>query len=553
MYTSKPSVLTLLSLMKAHGIKHVVLCPGSRNIPFVMSCANDPDFQVQSVTDERSAAYVALGMIEATGGPAAVCCTSGSALANFYPAVTEACYQHLPLVVLSADRPAAWIDQMDGQTIHQAGIFGSHVKKSVQLPEGKDEVERWHANREINDAFLALRSGTPGPVHINFPATEPFFDRPIPALPVERVIDRKTLADMDELVAIYQDAKTRLGLIGQHRPWVELDCPHVLWSTETLGNVRSKALHRLDLALLGMSESEKEEAAPELLITFGGHMVSKRVKQWLRSYRPRHHWHISPEGTVVDLFQSLTCVIAADPIEFLKRLNERVDVPVDPEQRVYETSWFDRVKTLPHYPKLFGAIGASLQVINHLPSGSSLHVANSSAIRYVEFAKLPENVTVWCNRGTSGIEGSLSTYVGFAQKRAALSQTNGLDVLLIGDLSFFYDMNALWQRELPPTMRIVLLNNAGGEIFKTLPGLAYDQNVHDYVMAGHVTSAQAWAKDRGFITHLARNQAELDRAMGEFLRPSAAPQFLEVMTTEVDDAQQFKGYLASIKAGGVHR
>ena len=188
MYTDKTNVLQLLSLMRAHGVRRVVVAPGSRNIPLAQGFTACPDFECFRVTDERSAGFFALGLALEGGEPAAVCCTSGSALLNIHPAVAEAYYQQVPLLVISADRPAAWIGQMDGQTLPQPGVFGQLVRRAVALPEVRTDEDAWHSNRLINEALLALRGPAPGPVHVNIPIGEPFFAFPTEALPPERVI-----------------------------------------------------------------------------------------------------------------------------------------------------------------------------------------------------------------------------------------------------------------------------------------------------------------------------------------------------------------------------
>ena len=190
MYTDKKNILQLVALLKAHQIQKIVLCPGSRNIPIVQTLVNIPEFTCYPVTDERSAGFFALGLALNGGSPAAICCTSGTALLNIHPAVAEAFYQQVPLVVISADRPAAWIGQMDGQTLPQPGVFGSLVKKSVNLPEIQSEEDEWYCNRLINEALMELDHHGKGPVHINVPISEPFFKLPVTELPEARVITR---------------------------------------------------------------------------------------------------------------------------------------------------------------------------------------------------------------------------------------------------------------------------------------------------------------------------------------------------------------------------
>ena len=194
MYTDKKSILQLAALLKAHGIRKIVLCPGSRNIP--------------------------IGLALHGGSPAAICCTSGTALLNIHPAVAEAFYQQVPLVVISADRPAAWIGQMDGQTLPQPGVFGNLVKKSVNLPEVNTDEDEWYCNRLINEALLELNHHGKGPVHINVPVSEPFFLLPVNELPNARVITRyQGLSvydkDYEPLIERLNKYQRRMMVVGQ--------------------------------------------------------------------------------------------------------------------------------------------------------------------------------------------------------------------------------------------------------------------------------------------------------------------------------------------------
>ena len=190
MYSDKRSILQLAALLKAHKIRKIVLCPGSRNAAIVHTLANIEDFTCYSVTDERSAGFFAIGLSLQGGGPAAICCTSGSALLNLHPAVSEAFYQQIPLIIISADRPAAWIGQMDGQTLPQPNVFGNLVKMSVNLPEVNTDEDEWYCNRLINEAILETNHHGKGPVHINVPLSEPIYRFTAKTLPEARVITR---------------------------------------------------------------------------------------------------------------------------------------------------------------------------------------------------------------------------------------------------------------------------------------------------------------------------------------------------------------------------
>ncbi|WP_195661546.1 MULTISPECIES: 2-succinyl-5-enolpyruvyl-6-hydroxy-3-cyclohexene-1-carboxylic-acid synthase [Bacteroides] len=548
MYTDKKNILQLVALLEAHGVTKIVLCPGSRNIPLVHTLSTHPSFKCYSVTDERSAGFFAIGLALNGGAPAAVCCTSGTALLNLYPAVAEAFYQNVPLVVISADRPAAWIGQMDGQTLPQPGVFGTLVKKSVNLPEIYTDEDEWYCNRLVNEALLETHHHGKGPVHINVPVTEPIFRFTTETLPEVRVITRYqglNIYDRDynDLIQRLNQYQKRMIIVGQmnliylfEKKYSKLLYKHFAWLTEHIGNqtIPGIPVKNFDVAIYAMDGEMQGKMAPELLITYGGHVVSKRLKKFLRNNPPKEHWHVSPDGEIVDLYGSLTTVIEMDPFEFL----EKIAFLLENKTPQYPLLWENFCKTLPQ-PELpyseMSAIGALIQA---LPQQCALHLANSSAVRYAQLFTVPATVEVCCNRGTSGIEGSLSTAVGYA------AASDKLNFVVIGDLSFFYDMNALWNGNFGANLRILLLNNGGGEIFHTLPGLEMSGTSHKFITAVHKASAKGWAEDRGFLYQKVEDEVQLEEAMQLFTQPEpmTQPVLVEVFTNKNKDARILKDF-----------
>ncbi len=547
-YTDKKNILQLVALLEAHGVTKIVLCPGSRNIPLVHTLSTHPSFKCYSVTDERSAGFFAIGLALNGGAPAAVCCTSGTALLNLHPAVAEAFYQNVPLVVISADRPAAWIGQMDGQTLPQPGVFGTLVKKSVNLPEIYTDEDEWYCNRLVNEALLETHHHGKGPVHINVPVTEPIFRFTTETLPEVRVITRYqglNIYDRDynDLIQRLNQYQKRMIIVGQmnliylfEKKYSKLLYKHFAWLTEHIGNqtIPGIPVKNFDVALYAMDGEMQEKMTPELLITYGGHVVSKRLKKFLRNNPPKEHWHVSPDGEIVDLYGSLTTVIEMDPFEFL----EKIAFLLENKTPQYPLLWENFCKTLPQ-PELpyseMSAIGALIQA---LPEQCALHLANSSAVRYAQLFTVPATVEVCCNRGTSGIEGSLSTAVGYA------AASDKLNFVVIGDLSFFYDMNALWNGNFGANLRILLLNNGGGEIFHTLPGLEMSGTSHKFITAVHKASAKGWAEDRGFLYQKVEDEVQLEEAMQLFTQPEpmTQPVLVEVFTNKNKDARILKDF-----------
>ena len=553
MFTDKKNILQLAALLRAHGIQKIVLCPGSRNIPIVQTLANISDFTCYPVTDERSAGFFALGLALHGGTPVAVCCTSGTALLNLHPAVAEAFYQQVPLIVISADRPEAWIGQMDGQTLPQPGVFGSLVKKSVTLPEVKSDEDEWYCNRLINEALLELNHHGRGPVHINVPVSEPFFLLPVNELPEARVITRYqglTVYDKDyqPLIDRLNKYQRRMVVVGQmnliylfDKKYTKLLYKHFAWFTENISNrtIPGLPIKNIEPLLCSMDFDELEKMRPELLITYGGHIISKRLKKFLRRHPPKEHWHISADGEIVDLYGSLTTVIEMDPFEFLEKIAPMMDNRA-PE---YPRIWENKSKAIPKANFPYSEMSAIGKVLTQLPAPCSLHLANSSTVRYAQFFDLPNDVEILSNRGTNGIEGSLSTALGYA------TASSKLNFILIGDLSFFYDMNALWNNNYGSNIRILLLNNSGGEIFHALPGLELHENASRFVVANHQTSGRAWAEDRGFEYLAAHNEEELNTTVARFIEPNitSRPMLLEVFTNKGEDVELLKDYFRSLK------
>ena len=553
MYTDKKNILQLAALLRAHGIRRIVLCPGSRNIPLTQTFANVPDFTCYPLTDERSAGFFALGLALHDGAPVAVCCTSGTALLNLHPAVAEAYYQQVPLVVISADRPAAWIGQMDGQTLPQPGVFGTLVKKSVSLPDVKDEEDEWFCNRLINEALLETHHHGKGPVHINVPVGEPFFLLPVNELPEARVITRYqglNIYDKDyqPLIERLNKYQKRMAVTGQmnliylfDKKYTKLLYKHFAWIAESIGNqtVPGMPIRNIEALLCSMNNDMQEAMRPELLITYGGHVISKRLKKFLRKHPPTEHWHISADGEIMDLYGSLSVVIEMDPFEFLEKIAVLIDAPT-PE---YPKRWETKSKAIPKAQFAYSEMHAIGETLRRLPSPCSLHLANSSAVRYAQLFDLPPEVEVLSNRGTNGIEGSLSTALGYA------TASDKLNFIVIGDLSFFYDMNALWNSNYGSNIRILLLNNEGGEIFHALPGLTLHENARRFVTGTHHASGKAWAEDRGFEYLCAHNEEELQAALESFTQPSVTrqPMLLEAFTDKDKDIELLKAYYHSLK------
>ena len=559
MYANKENVNILTALLVKHGIKMVVVCPGSRNAPLVHNFHECPEITCYPTTDERSAGFYAIGMSQATCAPVAVCVTSGTAVLNLAPAVAEAFYQHIPLVVLTADRPAAWIDQLDGQTLPQPDAFGHFVKRVVSLPEPKDATERWHCNRLVNEALLAVRRQGGAPVHINIPITEPLFDFSVPSLPDERKISRLgtpalRVEDRQALCKAFFTARRPMIVLGQ-------STPHA-FSKDFFSRFKDFAVVLGEaLSSIGKASNFDEvlhtigrnaDYMPDFVLYAGSTLVGKRLKSFLRSVTSAEQWLISEDGEVHDTFMHLTTMIEANPVNVLAMLARRCDEQTSEasaettlnqqeDALMFRHRWLVALQKAtqhvaaytPPYSQM-AAVKCFEQQLTRLQQPFHVHYANSTAIR---LANIYATHHVWCNRGVNGIEGSLSTASGMS------TVTDDLVFCIIGDLSFFYDVNALWNRNLKGNFRILLLNNGGGGIFRQLKGLAASEARNELIAAEHHTEAQGICLQNNVVYLSARNTEEMERGIDHLMVSDADhPLLLEVFTTPEADEKALKEY-----------
>lgn len=534
-YSDKQNINILCSVMLGHGLSHAVVCPGSRNAPIVHNLNECTAVKCYPITDERSAGFFALGMAEQLCEPVAVVVTSGTAVLNLAPAVAEARHRHLPLVVISADRPMAHIGQQMGQTIDQPGVLSRFILMDVNLVEPHDDLTRWHCNRLANEAMLAARRG--GPVHINVPYDEPLFNFTVPHLPQERIITAMTVS-VDEMALFEVLKRVKMAqkpmlVIGQldhgiltHEMMSGL-VPHLAVLVESLGSdVGGNAFDEL-LPLV----EQNPDFAPDFVIYMGGTLVSKRIKAYLRRLADVPMIQISADDEVHDTFGHLTQVIHCAPDEALHALEKLFGIAKGkPFARLwYETldqlAWhFDNLR--PDFSQLL-AVKLALQSARESGVPYIFHFANSQPVR---LANLFARHHVRCNRGVNGIEGSTSTAAGCA------AVTDERVLCVTGDLSFFYDQNALWNSNLHGNLRILLLNNGGGGIFAQLPGLEVSPARDTMIAAGHTTHARGCCEQHGVEYRAAHGSEDLYGGIAWLVQDSSdRPRLLEVVTDGAHD------------------
>jgi 2-succinyl-5-enolpyruvyl-6-hydroxy-3-cyclohexene-1-carboxylate synthase len=556
--SDKKSVKLLLDVCQQQGLKHVVISPGSRNAPLIISFASSGLFRCYPIVDERSAAYFALGMAQQFQEPVALVCTSGTAVLNYAPAIAEAYYQHIPLVVITADRPKEWVGQADGQTIDQSRIFQNYINYQCDLPvDVSTEDDEWYVARLVSEAFMAANGALAGPVHINIPLREPLYGRtvhPPKMAGTFRHIGGRSWLDEEQLTRLAQSWHSMervMVLVGMMPPNAALAevlnrlsvHENVVVLTESLSNCYGKHFVRcVDRVVASIRDEEKPLFRPDLLITLDGPVLSKMVKTLIRQYPPKEHWHFSQTGQVVDTYRHLSVVVDGDSAAILAQLEGIIN---DKKSRYRET-WLKRVEvTEPLHAQYINTLPwCDMKVydcvLNAMPKDMPLQLGNSTPVRYAQFFDVFEGVQCCANRGTSGIDGCVSTALGAA---FAMQQNT---LLLVGDMSFFYDSNALWNRFSGQYLKIIVVNNSGGGIFRFLPGSSDSEELEEFFAVGHQMNA-AWVAQRfGVAYRHVASENELAEALPAFFA-STQTEVLEVETPLKDNAKMLKNYFSMLK------
>lgn len=562
MSQGKLHLYRLAEIMHRKGIEHVVVSPGSRNAPAIIQFSRHGKLKLTSIVDERSAGFYALGMAIELQQPVALLCTSGSAAINYGPAISEAYYQKIPLLVITADRPVAWIDQGDGQTIRQPRLFDNYVRHSYQLPEQfYQATDLWQFDRMVNEAIDRTRHPAGGPVHLNLPLSEPLYELEVPeSLQDIRLMEMAeatpilTSGQMASLADSWNHSSAKMILVGQMSPNPFLqelllklsDDPSVIVLTETTSNLSAPHwIGCIDRVIEGLT-AQDSNFVPDLLLTLGGAIVSKKIKALLRNMKPRQHWHVStdPDEFYLDTYQSLTLTIPVKDSTFLNNLAGLAK----PNSGFYRTVWQHRKleRKLKHQQFInqlsFTDLKVFDQLIQQLPYGSQLHLANSTPVRYAQLFEYDHPPVFRSNRGTSGIDGCVSTAAGAASVNPAPA------TVITGDIGFFYDSNALWNQNLASNLRIVLINNGGGNIFRVLPGPDRYAEMEPYLETSHSLSAEGIAKNFNLPYFSASSEETLKEILPAFYAETGQPALLEIFTPAAESAEVLRNYFKYLKA-----
>lgn len=543
MYTKIRNVQILISSLKAHDVRHVIHCTGGAGIPIGRSIEQDPFFTCYSLIDERSALYFAMGLSMANGNiPVAVVVTSGTAASNLESGMEEAYYKGVPIIAITADRSPYLLEQFEIQKTDQRAIFAGCSKMEVSLPIVNNDDEAWYCDRLVNESLLEMESGCPGPIHINVPTVgmTGLFE---PKLPETKKIDRHYASEPEEFWA--RCAEELLGyskimvVVGEN-PRISAECENAMtrffekfncmYSVEHMANYHGEGAVITYRRTEAMSSSAFVEFCPDLVIDFGGHVATVNLKKYLRErHATFRHWHIDESGRVRDGYRSLTDVFQCAPTLFFSKMVEHAPAEACNDKKYYK-KWKEVVSEVDPPLGEVSIFRAASLLSERIPANSFLELGILFSTRAMQFFDLDPSVTVSANLGALGIDGCLSTAVG----RAAA--TDAPVFIMQGDMSFFYDMNALNIRYIKSNLRVLLINNGGGAEFHIAGGRKLIPEIDEFVAASHHGVAEGWAKSRGFRYLSANTVQDLETGIEALVGESDRPMLLEVFTNRDADA-----------------
>lgn len=557
------SIVNIAKICAQKGVKHVVLSPGSRCAHLTMAFVRHPHIKTYTIADERSAAFIAIGMALSLKSPVAIVCTSGTAALNYYPAIAEAYYQKIPLIVFTADRPSEWVDQLDGQTIRQENVYANHVLKSFSLPTELEHPEYiWHSGRLVNEA-INLAISSKGPVHLNVPIREPFYPEPTENMDFESyvsIIDEVSVSpQLSELLKIELRRQIsnhqKIVVVAGQGEWPQIlkdqlqdlaQSNKIVLVTDSISNLQSaNSIDFQDILLT--DKSIHNQLKPSLVITFGLSLISKNLKLFLRNSTQIEHWHVAPNGEIADTFKKLAKIIRINPEDFFDIKNSLFLNKLD---QSFVISWKMANKAvqeqLSNYFKteLFSEFEAIYTIIKANTQNINLHFANSMAVRYGNYISCfntSGQITVRSNRGTSGIDGCTSTALGDAMV------SNKPVVLITGDMAFFYDRNAFWNKYVPPHFKIVLLNNHAGGIFRIIDGPNRQPELEEYFETIQPLNANNCAKDFNLDYLLISSREQIQESIEWLYQTGTKAKLLEIETEGITNTEVLKKFIRLFK------
>lgn len=547
--SDKQYISNFVDLLYKNGLRKVVISPGSRNSSLIISFVNYGKFECYSIVDERSAAFFALGMAQQLNEPVAIVCTSGSAPLNYSPAISEAYYQQIPLLVLTADRPPEMIDIGESQTIRQESIYKNYILADYTLVGYLDNyVESWF-NNFVTEIYNEANGNTKGPVHINIPLRDPLyktseFDTDFSENKISESISQTNGIDYSVYAEKINKFKKILIVPGFMLPDPKLKLLTDMFITKTgavmlaehTSNLRSANIFQ-DMDKFIVSIKDKPEFKPDLLITFGNQLVSRKIKEFIPSDGSVVHWHISINNKI-DIFNCLSAHIKSTTHNFFKKITPLI---IKKEKQEY-LSIFKTLKSeliLRHNEYLSNTEWSDLKafktILTNLPKSCTLHLSNSTPVRYAQLFELPIGVKTFCNRGVSGIDGCTSTAVG----ASLVNKKNNF--FITGDIGFLYDINALWNRYKPDNLKIFVINNGGGNIFRFIPGPDSSGCLEEFFETPHSVDLEKLASAYGIDYRKINSDIELNNFCSNNLNTTKF-EIIEVVTPRFRNADILKKY-----------
>ncbi len=544
----------IVDILLANGVSKVIVSPGSRNAPMIVALSRCDAIKKYVVVDERSAAFMAVGMCQQANEPVAIVCTSGTAVLNYAPAVAEAFYQRLPLIVISADRPEEWIDQNDSQTIVQNGVLSPIVKGTFNIPARFEvNIEKWYANRLVNEAVMLSKNLPNGPVHINLQLQEPLCGtdkylsdtRVVEDVQVEHRLSDETANKLSSEISRHKKVMVLATMTNGNtdvlnNALIEFSRRNnVIVLTETISNLKCvDYIPTIDRTLSAMQKEDRADYAPDLLISFGGAPITRMLKQYLRQYENMEQWYIDDNPKVVDTMQHLTKKIKVSPEELFKAINQcaNKDIPSN-----YKQMWLELKKrsTLSHHKFVDDVPWSDLKafsvILPSIPADCNLQLSNGTSIRYVQLFDVPEIRRSNCNRGVAGIDGATSTALG-----ASLAKAENT-ILITGDMSLSYDLNGMSSQYNNQHFKIIVICNGGGGIFRFIKGPSDLDELEDYFEVHREIPVEGYASTFGFDYFKAENEAQLIDKLPKFYNNDKAS-ILAVYTPRKSNAKILREY-----------
>jgi len=539
-----------------HGVRKVIIAPGSRNAPLILAFTSHPGLECLSITDERSAAYFAAGIAQHSGDAVALVCTSGTAVLNFAPAIAEAYYQNLPLIVITADRAAETIDQADGQTIRQSNVYSNYIKTCIELPvETVQAVDLEFSDRHVSQAIDIALTAPCGPVQINVPLREPIYaalpdqhsyPKVIKSIAADISLSPDSLTKLSDSWVSYTKKLIIVGVQQENTPLNELvnilaNEPDVVVVGENLSNISGRnIICRPEVLFASLSPEEKVLFQPELLITIGHSAISKQMKLFLKEFQSAEHWQFESSLPYADTYKCLTAILPGSSIAALS------EMPLGKTASGFATVYAKQMATISKRHDAFvenaplSDMSAVTNLLELVPSGTIMQLANSTSVRWTQLFPTRSDLSYYCNRGTSGIDGSLSTAAGFAYS----SKRNTL--FLTGDLSFIYDSNGMWNNYLGGNFKVVVMNNNGGNIFRFIGDTQLMKSCESFFTTPHHVNIKSLVEAYGLKYIACHKDAEQVDALTELFASDQAA-VLEIFTDADLNTANYKGYFKNIK------